>query len=199
MKIDIQITPEPVPAKVSSPAIPHGARVEFRAVVRGEKNAEPISALEYEHYSPMAENEMRRILESLEKRFPCLAAKIIHRTGMVPMGETAIYVGIISKHRGEAFALLAEFMDRLHTEVPIWKTRAVPAERPSVPTIQTARNLTPVSMDQALVEIESHCRLLPAVQVSLDEAAGQILREDILAPEDMPGCDRSTRDGFAVL
>ena len=57
---------------------------------------------------------------------PVCAAKVIHRVGVIPVGETAIYVGVASPHRGEAIALLAEFMDRLKQDVPIWKRRALP-------------------------------------------------------------------------
>jgi hypothetical protein len=56
---------------------------------------------------------------------PCLAAKVIHRVGIIPVGEAAIYVGIASRHRAEAIALLGEFMNHLKQGVPIWKRRAL--------------------------------------------------------------------------
>ena len=65
-------------------------------------------------------------LEIASVKYPCLAAKVIHRIGIIPVGETAIYVGIASPHRAEAIALLDEFMDRLKQDVPIWKRRALP-------------------------------------------------------------------------
>jgi molybdopterin synthase catalytic subunit len=104
-----------------------GAWVEFRGVVRGEENEQPIAALEYEAYSPMAEREMRRLLTELSGAKPCLAARVIHRVGIVPVGEAAVYIGIAARHRAEAFALLAGFMDRLKQDVPIWKRRALTA------------------------------------------------------------------------
>ncbi len=76
----------------------------------------------------MAEREIRRLLETLAAQHPCLAAKVIHRIGIIPAGETAIYVGIASRHRGKPLRLLAEFMDRLKQDVPIWKRRALPVE-----------------------------------------------------------------------
>ena len=105
----------------------HGAWLEFRGVVRDEENGQRISALEYEAYPEMAWREIRRLLEEISLRHPCLAAKVIHRVGIIPVGETAIYVGVAASHRGEAIALLAEFMDRLKQDVPIWKRRALPA------------------------------------------------------------------------
>jgi len=127
MEINIQLTTtriaDPMPACL--PVGEVGAWVEFRGIVRAEEDGEPISALEYEGYAPMAEAEMRRILSDLATRGPCLFARVIHRIGVVPAGEAAIYVGIGARHRAEAFALLTAFLDRLKKDVPIWKRRAI--------------------------------------------------------------------------
>src|SRR5690348_8513235 len=129
MEIEIQLTREPIAEKISPPSAPGaaGAWLEFRGVVRGEENGQAIAALEYEAYSPMAENEIRRILAALAEKHPCLSTKVIHRIGVIPVGDTAIYVGIASPHRGEAIALVAGFMDRLKQDVPIWKRRGIVA------------------------------------------------------------------------
>lgn len=129
MEIENQFPTAPIAAHLPPPAAVAavGAWVEFRGVVRGEENGQAIAALEYEAYLPMAEREMRRIVEELSARHPCLAAKIIHRIGIVPVGEAAIYIGVAAKHRAEAFALLTGFMDRLKQDVPIWKRRALTA------------------------------------------------------------------------
>jgi molybdopterin synthase catalytic subunit len=58
---------------------------------------------------------------------------ILHRTGIVPVGEAAIIIRATARHRAEAFALVSGFMDRLKQDVPIWKVRGVPI------------NLTPTS------------------------------------------------------
>ncbi len=71
---------------------------------------------------------MRRILETLAEKFPCLAARVRHRTGIIPAGETAIYICITAQHRAEAFAMLAGFMDHLKQGVPIWKRRSLSEE-----------------------------------------------------------------------
>ena len=118
MKIEIQLVHEPIAENIPPPtastlqrsnaSTSAGAWLEFRGVVRGEENGQTISALEYEAYSPMAENEIRRILQSLAIQHPCLAAQVIHRQGIIPVGDTAIYVGLAAPHRSEAIALLAE-------------------------------------------------------------------------------------------
>ncbi|HTX21721.1 MAG TPA: molybdenum cofactor biosynthesis protein MoaE [Candidatus Aquilonibacter sp.] len=202
MNIEIQITNDPVQSRGLSENYPGGAIAEFSGVVRDLENGEKISALEYEAYSPMAENEMRRILESLAEQFPCLAARVIHRVGVIPVGDTAIYVCIAAKHRGEAFAMLAEFMNQLKQDVPIWKRRGIVAavcdRRPSSETGSGAHR-APLQLDQALAEIRSRCRPLPPVRVPLAEAFGRVLRENVSAIEDLPAVDKSTRDGYAIL
>jgi molybdopterin molybdotransferase len=208
MQIEIQLTNMPIAESISPPDVPgaRGAWLEFRGVVRGEENGAKISALEYEAYLEMAEREIRRILESLSTRHPCLAAKIIHRFGIIPVGETAIYAGVASSHRGEAIALLTEFMIQLKQDVPIWKARALPVaqaeqgnapEKSQPPAIRG--KAMPLSFNEALEAIRTHAQPLTPVQMPLAESFGHVLRETVRASEDFPACDRSTRDGYAVL
>lgn len=208
MEISIQLTNMPIAEKIYPPPDvgARGAWLEFRGVVRAEENGRPISALEYEAYPEMAEGEIRRLLELLSAKHPCLAVKVVHRVGVIPVGETAIYVGVASAHRGEAIVLLTEFMNRLKQDVPIWKARTLAATKAEQGT--AAKKFQPssdsgkwktLSFDEGLAEIESYSLPLPEVRVPLAEAFGRVLRETVRASEDFPACDRSTRDGYAIL
>ncbi len=209
MEIEIQLTNAPIAGKIPPPSQLDsiGAWIEFRGGVRDSENGGKISALEYEAYPEMAEREIRRLLEEISQKNPCLAAKVIHRVGIIPVGETAIYVGVAAKHRKEALALLGEFMDRLKQDVPIWKRRAVAVtihDRPNAAKIphDKAKNKSAqkiLSLAEAVSEIQSRCRPLPGVRVRLEESFGCVLRETIFATEDLPPFDCSTRDGFAIL
>ena len=57
--------------------------------------------------------------------------------------------------------------------------------------------LTLKSVDEVLSLVETFERL-PEEYVPLDESAGRYLALDWSAPEDLPGFDRSTVDGYAV-
>lgn len=116
------IRPHPFPA--DSPEA--GARVEFYGTVRGTESGAGIRGLRYEIYESMAEKQIRRILRELERTYPCAAVAVVHRMGEVLVGEAAVYVGITSSHRAEAFGMLSAFMDRLKQEVPIWKAEVLP-------------------------------------------------------------------------
>jgi molybdopterin molybdotransferase len=213
MEITIQLTKAPISATIPPPKGGRaGAWAEFRGLVRAEENGGAISALEYEVYPEMAEREIRRLLEEISALHPCLAVTVIHRVGLVPVAETAVYVGVAAKHRSAAFALLAEFMARLKQDVPIWKRRAlsvVPVERGAESQGPTeVRPLCPStlgvpstlrSLEESIAEVRVRCQPLPPECVSLEAALGRVLREPVCAPEAMPSCDRATRDGYAIL
>jgi molybdopterin synthase catalytic subunit len=138
MHVDIAITTQPIdlrrklPAELARRA---GAVVEFAGLVRGEEGGQSIAALEYEAYSPMAENVMRQIVGDLAVTHPCLFVRVTHRVGPVPVGEAAIQLVVASAHRAEAFAMVTRFVDRLKEDVPIWKRRALTAaELPAAST-----------------------------------------------------------------
>ncbi len=125
MQIDIVLTQQPI-ARPQMWPVPHGAEtgslVEFYGIVRETEGSDKISSLNYEAYASMAEKVMREKITLLEKKHPCQAIRIVHRLGSVPTGESAIYVGIQSKHRREGFLFLQEFMDEFKKDVPIWKS-----------------------------------------------------------------------------
>jgi len=124
MKIEVRITEEPL--EMAAVVVPGcGAIARFDGIVRETEDDRPITALEYEAYRPMAENLIHQILAGLSRSHPFELARIHHRLGVVPVGEAAIILDVHSRHRGEAFAVVAKFMDRLKVDVPIWKVRAI--------------------------------------------------------------------------
>ena len=135
MQIQVELTrdritrPEPISGGGTV-----GAWVEFAGIVRGEEAEKSIAALEYEAYDSMAERVMSELLRELGERHGCQLAQVIHRLGVIPVGETANWIGVGSSHRKEALELVAEFMDRLKQDVPIWKRRALTAAELSGPS-----------------------------------------------------------------
>lgn len=128
-RVHIEVLISPAVITPPTPAVDSGigAVATFTGLVRGSENDQPISALVYEAYQPMAETVMHRLLTELSATHPCHSVFVQHRTGTVPVGEAAIHIAIQAKHRAPAFALLAAFMDRLKQDVPIWKTDTLPA------------------------------------------------------------------------
>ena len=46
---------------------------------------------------------------------------MVHRLGQVPVGEASVVVVVAAPHRKPAFAVAMEAMDRLKSDVAIWK------------------------------------------------------------------------------
>lgn len=108
---------------LASRAVPAsmGAAVYFLGVVRQTENGAAISALEYEVFARMAEHQVDLLFEELGRRWPIQSVRLVHRVGVVPVNETALWVEIIAPHRGEAFAACQWLVDELKRVVPIWK------------------------------------------------------------------------------
>ena len=92
-------------------------------------------------------------------------------------------------------------MDRLKKDVPIWKRRALPLRMPAgtEPGSTSRPPAQILSMTEARARIEALVTPRPAVEATIEQAAGRILRETVFAGEDQPAHDRSTRDGYAIL
>ena len=125
MQLTILFTDRTIHLANVSPCDGAGALVEFQGIVRGVESGATIGGLVYEIYQPMAERMIRRIVEELDTEYPCHAFHVVHRHGLVPVGEAAIYVRIEASHRSEAIKMLELFMNRLKAEVPIWKSGTV--------------------------------------------------------------------------
>jgi molybdopterin synthase catalytic subunit len=98
-----------------------GALVTFTGLCRGAEAAEPIAALNLEHYPGMAEAEIARHVEDAKARWPLLGVTVIHRYGRIVPGENIVLVVTASSHREAAFAAAEFLMDYLKTRAPFWK------------------------------------------------------------------------------
>ena len=98
-----------------------GALVTFEGWVRNENEGKRVHALEYEVYTPLAVREGERILAEAAARFPLIAVRAEHREGRLALGDCAVWVGVVSKHRDEAFKACRLIIDEIKTRLPIWK------------------------------------------------------------------------------
>jgi molybdopterin synthase catalytic subunit len=98
-----------------------GAVVTFSGICRADEKGERIAALHLEHYPGMAENEIASHVAEARKRWPLLAARVVHRVGRIEPGEVIVFVATASAHREAAFAAAEFIMDYLKTNAPFWK------------------------------------------------------------------------------
>ena len=122
MKTHIAFTRSPIVPPVAPPAAREiGAVLEFSGVVRESENGKKIPGLRYEAYEPMARSQLEKICAELAAKHACEELWFIHRLEFVPVGEPSLFIRINARHRGPALALMAELIDRLKTDVPVWK------------------------------------------------------------------------------
>jgi len=98
-----------------------GGYVCFEGHVRNVNNGRSVSHLEYEVYDTLALKELQRICEDACERFQLNFARAVHRKGILKIGEPAVIIQVLSKHRKEAFEGCRFIIDRLKSQVPVWK------------------------------------------------------------------------------
>lgn len=126
MTRSLTLTADPInePALIASRAMGTGmgAAIIFSGVVRGSEAGEPIAAIDYEAFVPMAERQFNLLFDQLAERWPAVeSVRLIHRLGVVRVNEASLWVEIISPHRGEAFAACQWLIEEMKRVVPIWK------------------------------------------------------------------------------
>ena len=98
-----------------------GAVVTFLGTTRNENAGRRVIRLEYEAFTRMAEREMRALAAEAKRRWPIRKVAMVHRTGVVPVGQTSVGIAVSAGHRAEAFEACHWLIDRLKEIVPIWK------------------------------------------------------------------------------
>jgi molybdopterin synthase catalytic subunit len=106
-------------ADLHDPAV--GAVVTFDGRVRNHNDGHCVDRLEYQAYPALALKVGQRILEEVAENHGVLRAIAAHRTGPLEIGESAVWVGVASAHRGAAFDASRAIMERLKYELPVWK------------------------------------------------------------------------------
>ena len=118
------VTTDPIdPARMLGGALSpaDGAALLFWGVVRQENDGRAVSQLEYSAYAPMAEREMLRIAGEARERFGTGAIHLVHRVGLLQIGEASVAIAVASPHRAEAYEASRYVIEQLKQRVPVWK------------------------------------------------------------------------------
>lgn len=109
-----------------------GAVVLFSGVVRDHDDGRGVARLSYTAH-PSAQATLRSVVEATVGEVLAAAGTagraperplrvwIAHRVGELAVGDAAFVCAVSAAHRGEAFRLCSELVDRVKAEVPIWK------------------------------------------------------------------------------
>jgi len=113
------IDPTAVAAAVRRPEA--GAVIVFEGVTRNHHDGRSVLRLEYEAYVEMAERELAAIVRLASDQWPDIRAAVVHRLGVVSLGEASVVIAISAPHRDMAYAASRFLIDTLKAKVPIWK------------------------------------------------------------------------------
>ena len=98
-----------------------GALATFVGVVRDNHGGRAVTSLEYTAHERIADLTIRTIEQEVLTEYGVDECRVVHRVGHLDIGEAAIVAVVRSGHRAEAFAALAEVVDRVKHRAPIWK------------------------------------------------------------------------------
>ena len=118
----IAITDQPIDAtaltqKLIAPQ--YGGIDIFIGTVRQMTGEIETTALDYTAYVPMALKEMQKLADPyVAKGYEVV---MVHRIGHLELTDLAVFIGVATPHRAEAFAACQDLIDTLKQTVPIWK------------------------------------------------------------------------------
>jgi molybdopterin synthase catalytic subunit len=89
----------------------------------GDRSA--VWRLEYEAYESQVVPRLSALADATRVRYPGVGRLVLlHRVGVVPIGESAVVVAASAPHRDEAFGAARYGIDTLKATVPVWKREA---------------------------------------------------------------------------
>ena len=98
-----------------------GGYAAFEGWVRNENGGREVRRLEYEVYEPLSLKEGRKIIAEARANWPLIGVRLVHRSGLLELGDCAVWVGVAARHRDEAFKACRYLIDELKVRLPIWK------------------------------------------------------------------------------
>ena len=122
--VDVLITNKPLDINSCYQQVKHssaGGIDIFVGTVRDYTKERKVLRLEYEAYAPMAEKEIRQIIERAKSNWKMIHVVVHHRTGTLLPAEEAVIIAVSTAHRKEAFEACQYIINEMKTSVPIWK------------------------------------------------------------------------------
>jgi molybdopterin converting factor subunit 1 len=113
-------------ARIKQPSTAIGAIVTFLGTTRDVSQGKQVAKLEFEHYPVLAEKKLSDIRVRAIKEYGAIDVIIIHRIGVIPIGENIVLIAVASGHREEAFKACRFCIDELKRTTPIWKKETTP-------------------------------------------------------------------------
>jgi len=98
-----------------------GAIVLFAGTTRDNFDGKPVKELQYTSYEPRALQSMLTICRAVLNKHSLTSIAMIHRLGVVPIGEESILIAVSSPHRQAAWKAGEEALEECKAKVEVWK------------------------------------------------------------------------------
>ncbi len=116
----VRVEPAKLLKDVADPGA--GAVALFLGTVRDNSEAGSVEKIEYEAYEPMAEKSLAQPEDEVKRRWPATTGvKIVHRLGLLSVGDISVAIAVSSPHRAEAFEACRYAIEAIKPGAPIWK------------------------------------------------------------------------------
>jgi len=103
-----------------------GATASFVGTMRDFNEGDRIERMTLEHYPGMTEKHLRSICQAAGEKWTLLDMLVMHRVGVIEVGEPIVLVAVWSAHRGDAFDACRFIMEDLKHTAPFWKKEKLP-------------------------------------------------------------------------
>ncbi len=98
-----------------------GAILTFLGVVRDHADGHSVEEIDYTCYEEMATKELASVARKSMMKHGVKHVAVVHRIGLLKVGEASLGLVVASPHRVEGFACAQMLIDEMKKTVPIWK------------------------------------------------------------------------------
>ncbi|MBI3554821.1 MAG: molybdenum cofactor biosynthesis protein MoaE [Deltaproteobacteria bacterium] len=117
---DAVITSQEITGLLDNPG--HGAQILFSGVVRNSNLGRQVNGVSYDAFAPLTTRTLHEIcVEAQSKWGAGLQFHVLHRTGLVQVGEASLLIAVSAPHRDEAYKASRYVIEQIKVRAPIWK------------------------------------------------------------------------------
>jgi len=98
-----------------------GCVVSYVGLIRDNSHSKKVKSVEYRDENGQAALKLEQLGREIAGRFPVINLALVHRTGVLDVGEINIVFAFACGHRQEGFAACAYAVDRFKEQMPTSK------------------------------------------------------------------------------
>ena len=94
--------------------------------MRDHNSGRSVQQLEYLAYPQLAPAVGAELLQEAKEKFTIESAALVHRIGLLAIGDLAVWVGVTAAHRDASFLACRYLIDQAKYRLPVWKKEHYP-------------------------------------------------------------------------